>query len=239
VDQGAGPAVSFYGPQNHIQLPYGSVHTFFRQNRSAGAADVVAAFANSASSAANASSYTLSISNMLTSGHRVIAVAGRDASTRTINSVTLDGETATLLGTQIDTTGSSVALFIAPATANTTGDCVISLSGSWLRATAGVWNVLNLLSTTETDFESDTTASSNTLSVSIDCNAGGAVFGISNLSNSSSSTWSGITESYDLAVESVNMSGAFANFASAQTGLTVSSQGTASANPCMAVAALR
>jgi hypothetical protein len=30
--------VSFYGPQNHIQLPYGSVHTFFRQNREAVAA---------------------------------------------------------------------------------------------------------------------------------------------------------------------------------------------------------
>lgn len=212
---------------------------FVRAADEGGAAAVVSSFASSDVSSANSNGYTFGITGMLTSGHRIIGVAGRDASTRTITSVTLDGQAATLLGTQVDNSGSSAALFIAPATANATGNLVISLSNNWLRCAGGVINVLNLQSTTPTDTASDITPSSNTLSVAIDVEAGGAAFGSALFGNASSATWSGITEAWDRTTESICMTGAGADFASAQTGLSVEATGSGGTNPAMIVVAMR
>lgn len=204
---------------------------------------VISSFADSTTSTADLNSYTLSMENMLTTGHRVIAVVGRAASNRTISTVTLDGESATILGSQINNGGTSCALFIAPATGNATGDCVVTLvSSTWLRCGVGVYNVRGLQSTTPTGTASDTVHTSNVLSVSIDVDAGGAAFGVVSLSGGAGWTLAGIDEDVDITIDSpaISLTCGHKDFAAAQSALTVSATyGSAPSAPVMSVVALR
>lgn len=201
-----------------------------------GAVPVTTTFASAGSSASSASSFTLSISGMLTTGYRIIGVLGRGSSTRTINSVTLDGVAATALSSQISNSGTSGQFFIVAATANATANAVVSLSGAWTACAIGVWNVRNLASTAASDtVGSDTTYSSNQLSASVNVLAGGAVYAIAYDSHNGGPTftWTGLTEAFDLAPggsSPTGASGANADFSAAQTGLTVTAQGGSGAS---------
>lgn len=208
-----------------------------------GVSPVVASHANSNSSSTDTNSYTLSISGMVTSGHRVIGVVGRKGSpSLTINSVTCDGVSATALGSQVDNAGSSARFFCAPATGNTTGDVVVSLSGTWLRCGVGVWNALNLLNATSVAAAaSDITATSNALDATVAAPDGSAVFAVVYTASGVSWTWTNVSENYDALIDGSDNrhSGGFANVASAAS-IAVTAQGSGgTSNPVLAVVAMR
>jgi hypothetical protein len=203
----------------------------------------------SASSAAAQTTYTFnSVTLDADVPYRIVAVYGGNNGTasRTISSVTVDGQTATQLVFNEAINGATVrqsALFIAPGTANSSGSVVVTWSAAGQSMCAIHCGSVTgtLLSTTPTNTYTD---SGTTLSQSINVTAGGffvaAVFGINNVT----CTWlagaadpeqfdttSGLNRCYTKAA---------ANYTSAQTGLTVSATLVTTNNAdVMVIAALR
>jgi len=203
-------------------------------------APVVSGLASSASDSTDASSFTLSMTGMITNGHRIIGVIGRGTAVRTITGMTLDGVTANQ-AVVANNGGSTCAIWVAASTLNTTGDLAITLDGVWVRMAAGVWNVQNLQSTTATATAADTAAP---LSQTINVSAAGACFAAAynqNTTGSDQFTWTGLTDDFDLSLEgTASAGGASSVFAAAQSPLTVSVSLASAANvAAMAVAAFR
>lgn len=158
-----------------------------------------------------------------TTDTRIITIAVGGPTLRTVNSVTVDGVSATEVG-HTDSGSNNVHMWRADPSASTTGDVVVTLSGNGGRCVVGVYSIANLSSTTPTDTASDDTLTTNALSDTINISAGGVCIGVAYTGggNSRTTTWAGITENFDTLVELNTATGACDNFAAAQTGLTVS-----------------
>lgn len=183
--------------------------------------------------------YTFSTQNLGTAaGDRYIVccVNGRssDGGARTISSVTVGGVTATA-GPFVGNSGSHVGIFIAAVPTGTTGDVVVTWSGGMGDCSVELHRATGVSSTTPTSSVTDTTTP---LSQSINVDAGGFAVGISTTDNgTATATWAGITERSDDATGGGNdRSGAGDEFATTQTGLTVSCTWTAESRLAFAVA---
>lgn len=195
----------------------------------AGAEDVVAAsiaYTDHVEDGTDTSNYTFStraIGTAASNRYVVAAIGIANSSPPTISSVTIGGVSATLV-TQVTGTYERTAFYIAAVPTGTTATVVVNTSGS-LRCNIGLWALYDLSSATATDTDSST---SSTGSVNLDISAGGVAIGFSNTFTSASArtfTWSNLTENFDVAYEGNNqsVSGASAAFATAQSGLTISS----------------
>jgi hypothetical protein len=176
---------------------------------------------DSASSSTDASSYTFSAESLGTADsdrYILVGIAARAASARTISSVTIGGVSATIL---IDHSSSlSLAGFaIAAVPSGTTGDVVVTFSGTMVRCAIAVYRLLGLGSTTPTDTGTDGGVAS--LTTNLDINAGGAAFAVGHRAATGTPTWTNLTLDANIAVESNNSSFASDEFASAQTALAV------------------
>lgn len=171
------------------------------------------------------SAYTFAASDFGTPSagrYILVGIAGRGAAVRTITSVDLGGVAAAQVAV-LNSGGTTVAFWIAAVPTGATGDVVYNLSGAWVRTAVGVWAITGLGSTTPFDSDTDITMVANQLAVSLDCEAGGAVFGMGANGNAGSFTWAGITERFDVGLEAGNnqFTGGSLDFAAAQTGLAV------------------
>lgn len=196
------------------------------------------AYLQSAQDGTNLTTYTFAAQNLGSAvADRYIAytVNGRssDGAARTITSVTIGGVTATA-GPFVGNSGSHVGAGIAAVPTGATGDVVVTWSSTMTDCTVSLYYVTGVSSTTPTSSVTDTTTA---LSQSINVDAGGFAIGISTSdSGSATATWAGITEKFDDATATGNdQSGAGDEFASAQTGLTVSCTWTAETRIAMAV----
>lgn len=198
------------------------------------------AYLQSAQSGTDLSTYTFAAQNLgSAASDRFIActINGRsnDGGARTITSVTIGGVAATSAGTIAANSGSHCAIYSAAVPTGATGDVVVVWSSTMTDCTVALHSHYGAFSTTPTSYFNDTTTP---LSQSINVAAGGFAVGISTSdSGTATATWAGITERFDDATATGNdQSGAGDEFATTQTGLTVSCTWTAETRIAFAVA---
>jgi hypothetical protein len=200
---------------------------------------VTLSYTDSATSSSNGPTVTYSTRSLGTAAaDRIILVGviGNDNS-RTVSSVTVGGVSASI--TVNTFTGASAAhciyIWQAAVPSGTTGNIVVTFSGTVSDSGIGVWALYNANSTAT----ATATNSSNPLSTTINVPANGALVGIARSGASSTFTWTNLTENYDTITptNSVGWSGASATFATAQTSLAITATQTVSSTPKMSLAA--
>lgn len=170
------------------------------------------AYADAAVVTTDLSTYTFSgraLGTPAADRHIVVAVNSASTDANSGNpTVTVDGVAATLLGTASTVSdGSTVArrlaLFIAPATANATGDIVVTYGAGQQRCGIGVWAVYGLRSTTPVDYEKGDNTGTPT-ALTLDVAEDGVVIAAWQSNGSAAArttTWTNATERYDATVE--------------------------------------
>jgi len=190
---------------------------------------ITLAFQEADNSTSNLTTYTFSGKALGTAASNrqiVVLVSGHGTSNTTVSTVTVGGVSATELVYAQQATGTQIkAIWIASVPTGTTGDVVVTFAAGKGSCGIGVYALYGASSSAHAT-QTDTTYSTDTVSVSIDVPAGGVCFAIgTGTAIDASTTWTGLTEDYDAVEESGNRhTGASDLFASAQTGLTVSAQ---------------
>lgn len=194
----------------------------------AGAATDVT-FLQATSSTADTNSYTFSAQNLGTEAADrciVVEVAARRAAATvtTISTVTVGGSSAAVLR-QLSVEESSTATVVGIAAVllptGTSGDVVVTFSGSMVRARIAL---STLTGADDCTVAADSDESElNDPSVALDVPDDGSAVAICGYNTGSgSATWTGLTETHDAVVESLfTVTGASADFATQQTGLTI------------------
>jgi len=192
------------------------------------------AFLQTADSTTDLSVYTFSSQALGTADsarYIIVSVVGRgSAALQTISSVTVQGITATAIQTQANGT-SRASLYVVAVPTGTTGDVVVTWSGTMARMAIGMWRALNITTTAEATGTSTANPQTSTLSVS----AGSIQVAIGYSVATSTCTWSGTngpTEDFDSVVSDASRhSGASGAQASAVT-VTATATFTSSTEPC-------
>jgi len=194
----------------------------------------------------NATTYTFSsvgLGDPLAKRHIIVAIAYRAGGARTINSVTINGVSASKSVTvTISATNIPHAdIWIAEVPEGASGDIVITLNNTTQNIQIGVYRAINLKSTTPTDTVTDTETSSNgtTMSASPTVDEGGIGIGIA-MSNdpATSFSWTNMTEDFENASEIGASSAKVADALSATVSVSLSGGG-GTTRAVMAVAAFR
>jgi hypothetical protein len=203
------------------------------------AATIVYTASNSIST--DLTTYTHASLNLGTAGANrkiIVAVMGSSGGAATeVNTVSAGG-TALNHAFRATVANGIVEFWIGTVAAGTSGDIVVVYNGSTNRSAVGVWAAYDILS----DIPTDTGESSSDPGVvSIDVAAGGVIVAaVYSSSGTVTYTWTNLTESYDIAVEtSRRASGAADAFASALTGRSITADGSAATTQNMAVVAFR
>ena len=164
------------------------------------------AYLQSASSTSDLSAYTFSSQNLGTAASNryiVAVVASRYSSgTPTLSSVTIGGETATIVvqETSSDTAANVMGIAIALVPNGSTGDVVVTWSASALRCAVSLYRVTGLGNAIKVD--SSTTTSGPDPSLSIDVPVGFVISGAAcGTGGAASTSWTGVTEDYDAMIE--------------------------------------
>lgn len=188
-------------------------------------------YVTSASATNDASAYTFSGTSIGTaSADRVVVVVigSRANAARSLSSVTVGGNAATAIATANATGGGAeiAAIYAIAVAAGTTADIGVTFSSTMLRCGIGVYTLTGTGSvTTAYGTATVTSNGTNPTDSTIDCPAGGSILAV-NFSNSgatSTTTWTGLTERFDIQPETVSngVSSASDDFAAAQTNLTI------------------
>jgi hypothetical protein len=152
-------------------------------------------------STANASSYTFTNAAPIsaTDGDWLICIGFRGGSPPSISTVTAKGQACTVRHVHNSSTN-KVAIYSVHLTAAAAGDVFVSLSGSVDRCGIGVVEIIGAgsLVPTDTDQTTGTDPASVTLTVPVD----GAAVGLVLAPTATSYTWSGMTEQFDVNIES-------------------------------------
>lgn len=195
--------------------------------RRGGPASVV--YTDNGVSSGSVSSFTFSARNLGTasSDRKIIVATVGLGNSATLSSVTVAGVSAT-----VSFTVANVGIAIVSVPTGATGDVVVNWSAAENTVTIGVWAAYGLGSTTPTDTGSSVADPfTDTLNVS----AGGIAVGLAHIDATGGSaptfTWTGLAEVFDGAGSSPASgqahSGASSNFATAQTGLTITADASA------------
>ena len=195
-----------------------------------GGGPITATYIGRVTNTSTLTTYTFSSAGIGTaaSDRFVVLAIGLIGSSGLVNSVTIGGVAATELYEFQDSIGSSVVAFYGLiVTSGTTADIVVTLASSATSCGVAIYNVNGNASVATTDTmgaESSTVTASGT----IDCDADGCIIACAGCPGSfigavTNFTWVGVTERVDQSlVTNSRWSSAMDNFASAQTGLTIS-----------------
>lgn len=166
----------------------------------------------------------------------VVTILGRSTnpSTRTISSVTVAGVAATEAVSVSNTIGNRAAIYVADVPTGTTGDIVVTFDLGMQNCSVGSYAMYGAGSSTPTDTATDIASA---FSQTLDVPAGGAAFAVAGVQANTTTTWAGLTERYDTAVDAECNTGAGVAFAAAQSGLTVSATFGAGTDGAMVTAA--
>jgi|ETNvirnome_2_300_1030623.scaffolds.fasta_scaffold06108_3 hypothetical protein len=154
----------------------------------------------------------------------VIVIACGGANTRTVSSLTIGGNSASLVKRQQDGIRTT-EIWAYALTTGTTADIVTTWSGSQLYNAAWTFAAYGIGAAHDTDGAGQPSP----MSITIDCPAGGIIIGGVCNSSNRTNTWAGVTEDGDVANDNLYNSAGSDAFASIQTGLTVSATLSASA----------
>jgi len=191
-----------------------------------GAAAAVVSFESSAVDGNSATIYTFSgvaLGAAAADRYIIAGVSGDSAGDTTITTVTIGGVAATEL---MDGSNSqaNMGFFIAAVPTGTTGDVVVTFSGSKARAGCACWRATGLASPTPHATLQDTTLSGAVLSGTINVPSNGFVIAYDACDGTITTTWVGVTEDFDEARDGTNRyhSGGFDLVPGGETGRTVS-----------------
>lgn len=158
----------------------------------------------------------------------VVVIGSRANAARSISSVTVGGNSATAIATANNSGGGAeiAAIYAVAVPSGTTASIVVTFSAAMLRIAVGVYTLTGTGgAVTAYGTATQTPSGSSPTDSTIDCPANGGILAVnfSNSSATSSTTWTGLTERFDVNPEtsSSGVSSASDNFASAQTNLTV------------------
>jgi len=170
--------------------------------------------------AVNRTAYTFSSVSFgdASSGRVIVVNAGAGTSgSRTISSVTIGGVTATQAA-QASMSESCNGTFYAVVSSGTSGDIVVTYSGSCNRSGIGVWGLAGAAATAS-DTASDSGGTTVALTMSIP--ASGAAIG-GGYTNGATHSWTNLTENFEQNPEASHLhSGASASFEAEQTDLAI------------------
>lgn len=198
----------------------------------------VATFLQSTNNTANQTTYTFSTQNLGTAAaDRYIAVVASGAvttGTGSVASVTVQGISATQAVSKVQAVNVAnvISIWLVAVPTGTTGDVVITMGSGSQRCAIALYSCVGLGSATAYDTATDDTATGTNpvASSTIDCEANGFIIAasmINNAATTSSNAWTGVTEDYEQVLESNSwISGGSDEFATLQTGLTVTSSWT-------------
>ena len=179
---------------------------------------------------ANQTTYTFTAHGIGTAAanrYVVVLIAG-GANGRTVSSVTVAGQSCTVISTLTNgVRDAAMAITASPVTSGTTADVVVTWSGGENRCHIGTYALTGIGSKTPTDTGTDT--GSGNRSTSIDILAGGSAIGlmVHSAGTSGSTTWTGLNEDVDTSGDGViTFSAASLDSSTAQTGLSVSATGS-------------
>ena len=204
----------------------------------AAASAVTLTFTTSAIDATDGTTFTFagkSLSTAAASRKIVVTIFGASATTTlTISTVTVAGVSATLVKAHQDVGGEEyVQIWQAAVPTGTTGDVVVTWSGSVVCCGIGIFAMYDAASAA-----SATAGANNTPnpSVSLSIPANGAAIGVAGGAGTATWTWTNLTENYDAVVEGVqNHTGASKTVVAAETP-TITATPSPSSAPCMALA---
>jgi hypothetical protein len=210
---------------------YNILHSMKKVSVAAVDLDVTATFLQRTTNSANASSYTFSSNNIGTaSADRVIVAVVQfrptsAAQTVTTCVMTTNGGMTELAEASTNFGTTTIYAFSAPT--GTTDTFTVTLSGAANGCALSLFQ-LNNSAAVAFDTLTDTTGVAGLYTGTIDCEAGGCIIGGNAIITTAGNnfTWVGITERYDDTMQAdtnLEFSGASDVFATAQTGLTVSS----------------
>lgn len=219
--------------------------TGFWQKKTSVSAVITITFTDNEDATGNLTTYTSGSLNSGTATSDRISIAGLSCSSgtagtpRSLSSATINGVSADIISGGTNS-GQRDSTYIVAAINPTGTTAVVSFtwSGQCGRASVVLWSMTGRSTTTAFDTATDFNGTSSDPSTTIDIPAnGGAVAFAQQGAAITSATWTGLTERTDTQNESVNtFSSASDNFASAQTGLTVTCNFASNGVSSMAVA---
>ena len=152
-----------------------------------------------------------------TAGRKVVAVfTARSGSSISLSSCTIGGVAATC--TTMVTGTSAIAIAVVDLTSGTTADVVPTWSAAAARCAVAVYAMFGAASNTPSATGSDTT---DAFTYSLTCAAGSVVFGAATDAENTTFTSTNLTEDVDSTYFSQGYTMSSAEFATAQTGLTL------------------
>lgn len=188
-----------------------------------GVAAVSPSYVTSASSTSDLTVYTFSSQSLgAAASDRKIILGVGTRSDRNVSSCTIGGVTATKVLEYRQTGDSNTStILIADVPTGSTGDVVVTLSGSGALCGISIYRVTGLLSSTAHATAVDGTG--NPSSINVNVPAGGFAVGVVTVEATSGTiTWVGIDENYDAVIDAfMPFSTAFKFFSGAQTPLNV------------------
>lgn len=191
---------------------------------------VEVSFLGHAEDNASRTTYTISATLSATANYIVAAITWDGlTAVETLTSVTIDGVSASIIDYTLDDR-SGVALAIAQATGNATGNIVIVVSGTG--AAGAAISTLGLTGWASASASSHTTSTASAPTANLSVNAGGAIIATAsfrNVGSSATTTWTGLTERSDTGYDTVKTNTTAADsFSSANASLTVTATPSAS-----------
>lgn len=199
-------------------------------------------YVTEAGSPSNLTTYTFSGTSIgAASADRVVivAVAGMTGSARTISSVTIGGNTATVAVTQASTsgTGTRIGLYYLAVPAGTTADIVVTFSGAMASCRIAVFAMTGHTSGTPAATGAD---GSGSTTFNPNCNVvTGDVLICASLADGSGVAWTNATEQSDGVTEENNLSTAKYTATSSETPRTITAVHTGASLGCAVSAAWR
>lgn len=184
-------------------------------------------FLQAASSTADSNTYTFSSQNIGTAAadrYILVVVSTRDSGTAgaTLSSLTIGGQSAAIYvqRSRNPVNTNAVAIAAALVTSGATADIAVIWDTPVLRCAIEVYHVTGADMSAAHGTAFDDT-SGDVLTMSLDVPAGGFAVGGGIVAGSTTGAWSGITEDHEGVVEATTFSSASGEFASAQTGLSI------------------
>lgn len=168
------------------------------------------------------------------------ACVGSAASARSVSSMTIGGVSATYVIGQSDALGSQqyrVEIWQATVPTGTTGDIVTTWNANVAQHGIGVYAIYDAASAAHDTGGSTASPMSDTLNIP----ANGVAVGVAGSNGGATFTWTNLTEAYDAEMKTTggtnqNHTGAYAAFATLQTGLAITCAETTGTARRMAIA---
>lgn len=182
-------------------------------------------------SATDLTTYTFSAADIgAVGGTRMVFVGINGAfptGPRSVSSCTIDGVTATYLGVRAESAQSVCEFWAAATGSNATGDVVVVWSAGVGRCVIHVWAAYDLTSMTPNDTATSTT---DPTVLNVDVQANGMILGIAATVDSSTYTWTGLTERYDAITETNAFTSADSSNMAQETNRTVTADPSGASN---------